>query len=72
MKKNMKKIYSVIALAAGLVMLASCELNKEPVFNDSDAFVAFNNAAFSCAETDGEISIPVVHQGQDPGSRCGV
>ncbi len=59
MKKNMKKIYSVIALAAGLVMLASCELNKEPVFNDSDAFVAFNNAAFSCAETDGEISIPV-------------
>ena len=59
MKKNMKKIYSVIALAAALVMLASCELNKEPVFNDSDAFVAFNNAAFSCAETDGEISIPV-------------
>ncbi len=59
MKKNMKKLYSVIALIAGLVMLASCELNKEPVFNDSDAFVAFNNAAFSCAETDGEISIPV-------------
>lgn len=59
MKKNMKKIYSVIALAAGLVMLASCNVNKEPVFNDSDAFVAFNNAAFSCIETDGEISVPV-------------
>ena len=59
MKKNMKKLYSVIALIAGLVMLASCELNKEPVFNDSDAFVAFNNAAFSCSETDEEIQIPV-------------
>lgn len=59
MKKNMKKIYSVIALAAALVMLASCNVNKEPVFNDSDAFVAFNSAAFSCVETDGEISIPV-------------
>ena len=59
MKKNMKKLYSVIALAAGLVMLASCELNKEPVFNDSDAFVAFDNAALSFSETDGEVSIPV-------------
>ncbi len=59
MKKNMKKLYSVIALAAGLVMLASCDLNKEPVFNDSDAFVAFDNAALSFSETDGEVSIPV-------------
>ncbi len=59
MKKNMKKLYSVIALAAGLVMLASCELNKEPVFNESDAFVAFDNTALSFSETDGEVSIPV-------------
>ena len=55
----MNKLYSVIALAAGLVMLASCELNKEPVFNESDAFVAFDNAALSFSETDGEVSIPV-------------
>ena len=55
----MKKIYSVIALALGLLTFASCEINKEPTFNDKDAFVAFNNASFSCTETDGEISIPV-------------
>lgn len=57
--KNMKKIYSVIVMALGLVMLVSCELNKDPLFNDKDAFVAFDNAAFTCTETDGEISIPV-------------
>lgn len=55
----MKRIYSVILLALGLVTLASCELNKDPKFNDKDAFVAFNQAVFSCSETDGEISIPV-------------
>ncbi len=55
----MKRLYSVIALGLGLVMIASCNLNKEPRFSDSDAFVAFDKAAFSCSETDGEISIPV-------------
>lgn len=59
MMKNMKKIYSLIALTLGLVLLASCEINKEPVFNDSDAFVAFDKAAVTCTETDGEISVPV-------------
>ncbi|MCR4860851.1 MAG: hypothetical protein K5910_09330 [Bacteroidales bacterium] len=55
----MKKISSLIVLAFGLVALASCELNSDPKFNDSDAFVAFDKAAFSCSETDGEISVPV-------------
>ncbi|MBP5625534.1 MAG: hypothetical protein J6W98_01295 [Bacteroidales bacterium] len=55
----MKRIYSVIAIAFGLVSLASCELNSDPKFNDSDAFVAFDKTALSCSETDGEISVPV-------------
>ena len=47
MTKNMKKLYSIIAVAAALLTFASCDINKEPVFNDSDAFVAFNSAAFT-------------------------
>lgn len=59
MMKNMKRIYSVIAIAFGLVSLASCELNSDPKFNDSDAFVGFGKTAVSCTESDGEISVPV-------------
>lgn len=55
----MKRIiayFSIVALAA---FAASCNLNDNPVFNDDDAFVAFDSPAASCNETDGEISIPV-------------
>ena len=55
----MKRIiayFSIVALAA---FAASCNLNDNPVFNDDDAFVAFDKASMSCNETDGEISIPV-------------
>lgn len=55
----MKRIityFSIVALAA---FAASCNLNDNPVFNDDDAFVAFDSPSASCNETDGEISIPV-------------
>ncbi|MBQ7709969.1 MAG: hypothetical protein IJT74_08650 [Bacteroidales bacterium] len=55
----MKKIFTYISLVALAAFAASCDMNKEPVFNDADAFVAFDKAAASCNETDGEISVPV-------------
>ena len=45
-----------IALAAFAV---SCDKNENPVFNDDDAFVAFDKASASYAENVGEIKIPV-------------
>ena len=48
--------FSIVALAA---FAASCNLNDDPVFNDDDAFVAFDKAAVSYAEDAGEIKIPV-------------
>ncbi len=45
-----------MALGAALV---GCDLNKEPVFDDKDAFVAFGKSSASIAETGGTIAIPV-------------
>lgn len=55
----MKKIFTYISLVAVAALAASCNMNKEPVFNDADAFVAFDKAAFTCKESDGSIQIPV-------------
>lgn len=55
----MKRIYSVVALLCGLLTFASCELNKNPEFNDADSFVSFDKAALAYDETVGEISVPV-------------
>ena len=55
----MKKIFTYISLVAVAALAASCDMNKEPVFNDADAFVAFDKAAFTCKESDGSIQIPV-------------
>lgn len=55
----MKKIFTYISLVAVAALAASCDMNKEPVFNDADAFVAFDKAAFSCQESVGSIQIPV-------------
>lgn len=55
----MKKIFTYISLVAIAAFAASCNMNKEPVFDDADAFVAFDKAAASCKETDGEVRIPV-------------
>ena len=54
--KKFLTYFSIVALAA---FAASCNLNDNPVFNDDDAFVAFDSPSASCNETDGEISIPV-------------
>jgi len=55
----MKRIFTYFCIVALAAFAASCNLNENPVFNDDDAFVAFDKAAFSYAEDTGEIKIPV-------------
>lgn len=55
----MKKILLYLSITAVAALAASCTLNDDPVFNDADAFVAFDKAAVSCKETDGEVSVSV-------------
>lgn len=55
----MKKIFiflNVIALGA---LVASCNLNTDPVFDDANAFVELGKASVTVAEDGGSISIPV-------------
>ncbi len=55
----MKKIFTILSVMAMGAALTGCDLNKEPVFDDKDAFVAFGKSSASVKETDGTISIPV-------------
>jgi len=56
----MKKFFVLTSiLAAGLLLAVSCDKNENPEFSDSDAFVAFNKAAYSFSEDAGTIKIPV-------------
>ncbi|MDX9771128.1 MAG: Calx-beta domain-containing protein [Tenuifilaceae bacterium] len=54
----MRKILSLLTISL-LVFFTSCDMNTAPEFDDSDAFVAFDNAAMSIAEDGGVIKIPV-------------
>lgn len=61
----MKKLilYSTL-VAAGLITAFSCDLNTYPVFDDNDAFVAFESTSYSFAEPTDEgstiqVNIPV-------------
>jgi hypothetical protein len=56
--KLKKTIYS-IALVAGMILLHACNLNEPPVFDDKDAFVAFDRGTMSVAEESGSVRIPV-------------
>lgn len=48
----MKKIFAYITVAlAGLLTLASCSKNEPPVFDDANAFVAFNKEKMAVAES---------------------
>lgn len=54
----MKRIRYILSLAV-LAVLASCNPNEMPEFNDNDAFVAFDNASMSVEENAQTLSIPV-------------
>lgn len=56
----MKKILTILSvIAAGSFVFASCNLNDNPVFDDNDAFVAFDKAAFTCEEDADIIDVTV-------------
>lgn len=54
----MKKIFLLFNIFA-LCLLAACNPNEYAVFDDNDAFVAFDGASYSISEQGGSISIPV-------------
>ena len=56
--KNIIK-YAIALVAAGAVM-ASCDVNKPDIFDDDNAFVAFDKGTMSITEAAGaKLSIPV-------------
>lgn len=56
----MKKIFTILAMAsAAAVVLASCNKNQPPVFDDSNAFVGFGSIRVSLSEESDSILIPV-------------
>ena len=52
------KILYIIVLAS-IALLGACNLNEYPVFDDNDAFVAFDENRLSAEETKGVLKIPV-------------
>lgn len=62
----MKKITSIIAFAAAVAVLASCNLNKTPVFDPADSFVAFDVTSYNVDENCGQLTIPVTIASIDP------
>lgn len=55
----MKKILTLISIAAAGAMMASCDINKLPTFDDKDAFAAFPTPSISVREDVGSLQIPV-------------
>lgn len=53
----MKKYY--IILAALAIFAVSCDKNENPVFNDADAFVAFDKPTMTVSETAKTVTVPV-------------
>lgn len=62
----MKRINTIFALAAGIAMFASCDVNKTPVWSDDNAFAAFDKVAVSVKEDAGSVKIPVTIASIDP------
>ena len=55
----MKKIFYLFSIVLMGSLVASCNLNDMPTFNDSDAFAAFKTSSMSIAEDGGTLNIPV-------------
>lgn len=62
----MKRINTIFALAAGIAMFASCDVNKTPVWSDDNAFAAFDKVAVSVKEDAVSVKIPVTIASIDP------
>lgn len=55
----MKKIFCLFSIVVMGMLVASCNLNEFPTFDDKDAFAAFPTASMSIAEDGGVLNIPV-------------
>ena len=61
-----KFIFNILAGAALVGAISSCDLNKTPVFDDADAFVAIDKTSVTVNETVGTITIPVTIASVNP------
>lgn len=61
-----KFIFNILAGAALVGTIASCDLNKTPVFDESDSFVAIDKTSMTVNETVGTIVIPVTIASVNP------
>lgn len=55
----MKKIFYIFSIVVLGSLVASCNLNPMPTFDDNDAFAAFPSSAMKVAENAGTLNIPV-------------
>lgn len=60
------KIYKLLTIAAAAALLASCDLNKTPEFEDSRSFAAFDKTSIAVNEDAGVVKIPVTIASIDP------
>lgn len=56
-KNNMKYINRIIAGLASVAVVAACDLNKTPEFDQADSFVAFSSSSVSVAEDGGSVTL---------------
>lgn len=55
----MKKIFYLFSIVSMGLLVASCNLNEMPTFNDSDAFAAFSRTSLSVKEDGGVLNVPI-------------
>ena len=62
----MKKIFGISTVLAAALAVASCDLNKTPVFTDDMSFAAFDETAVAVAEDGKTVSLPITIASIDP------
>ncbi len=56
----MKKVLKYMGVVASVALMSwSCDVNKTPVFDNDDAFVAFGSTSLAFSEQAGKVQIPV-------------
>ena len=55
----MKKIFYLFSIVVLGALVASCNLNEFPTFDDNDAFASFSKSSMKIAEDGGTLNIPV-------------
>ena len=55
----MKKIFYLLSIVVLGSLVAACNLNELPTFDDKDAFAAFSKSSMKIAEDGGTLNIPV-------------